>query len=215
LIKSLPALLLLLGAVVFAFSLIGGVHYAEIAPFNDQYYRNIGLIAGGFLMALSVLIWFILPKYSTVTIPKASAHGIKITSPSKGANVPESVKVMLEVQKPPPQDYDLRIFRLFPRNGTLYPTSIARRTGPKGKIWEADACSLGGSPGEERIIAAFLVGPSGKALVEYCHAASDSHWKTLQELRAVKNAGAGEYLPNIHTKTQDMVECARVSVHRS
>jgi hypothetical protein len=215
LIKSLHGLLLLLGFVVFVFSLIGGIHYAGIAPFDDQHYRTIGLVVGILIMALSVLIWFILPKHSTVTIPKASAHGIKITSHSDGDNVPESVTVRLEVQKPLPQGYDLYIFRVYPRSGHLYPASIARHTGP-GKVWEASPCSLGGRQGEERIIAAFLVGPSGQALVQYFHDASDSHGRTLQELRkAMENAEAGEYLPNIRTKTQDMVECCQVKVRRS
>ena len=215
LIKSLPALLLLLGAVVFAFSLIGGIRYAGLAPFEDQDYRQIGVVVGIVIMALGVSLWFILPKHSTVTIPKASAHGIKITSPSDGDPVPEAVTVRLEVQKPPLQGYDLHIFRVYPRTGHLYPAAIARHIGP-GKVWEAGPCSLGGRPGDDRIIAACLVGPSGKALIQYFHDAGESHWRTLQELRAEKkNPEAGDYLPNIQTKTQDIVECCQVRVRRS
>jgi hypothetical protein len=215
LIKSLPALLLLFGAVVFAFSLIGGIRYAGIAPFDDQYYRAIGLVGGILIIIFSVFIWFIWPKYSTVPIPKASAHGIEITSHSNGDNVPETVTVKLKVQKPPPQGYELRIFRIYPHSDELYPTSIARPT-DQAKVWEATRCTLGGKPGDERIIAAFLVGPSGQALLQYFHAAGTAHWGTLQELRkVVNNDAAGAYLPVIQTKTQDMVECCRVSVHRS
>jgi hypothetical protein len=81
--------------------------------------------------------------------------------------------------------------------------------------WQADQCTLGGNPNDERIIAAYVVGPSGKVLLDAYKESSDVHWETTAALRAAtNNPKAGQPLPLLKEKTRDMVECHRVKVRR-
>jgi hypothetical protein len=70
------------------------------------------------------------------------------------------------------------------------------------------AADLAGKPGDSRIIAAYLVGPSGRMLLKYFKDAEQVHNKTIQ---GTENP---QYLPPLQEKTADMVECCCVEVIR-
>ncbi len=78
--------------------------------------------------------------------------------------------------------------------------------------WIADNCNVGGKSGDRRSIAAFIVGPSGAALIEYHYDAGRVHRKTVLELEQLTQKQRDDWLPALPVDTPDMVECHRVPI---
>jgi len=70
--------------------------------------------------------------------------------------------------------------------------------------WTADHCNAGGKSGDRRSIAAFIVGPSGAALIEYHDEAVRVHRKTMRELEQLTKKDRDDWLPAILVDTPDM-----------
>lgn len=69
-----------------------------------------------------------------------------------------------------------------------------------------------GKSGDRRAIAAFIVGQSGAALIDYHDSAGKVHRQTMRELEKLTNQKRDDWLPAIPVDTPDMVECHRVSI---
>jgi len=122
-----------------------------------------------------------------------------------------TVKVRGTITRDLPADYELHVFRVY-SDETFFPLRKATISAD-GRSWEASSCEIGGKPCDRRHFAAYLVGPAGRALLEYHSAASRVHIPVAREL--AKHTRTEEInLPLIKTRTPDMVECARVLVQR-
>jgi hypothetical protein len=87
------------------------------------------------------------------------------------------------------------------------------RLNPDNKRWTVVDCDIGGRKGDRRILAVYLVGESGKALIRYFRDASRVHNATNEKLRKFPDEKI-ETLPLIVEKTRDMIKCAEVLVVR-
>jgi len=63
--------------------------------------------------------------------------------------------------------------------------------------WTADHCNAGGKSGDRRSIAAFIVGPSGAAIIKYHEDAARVHRKTKLELERLTKKQRDDWLPAI------------------
>jgi len=70
----------------------------------------------------------------------------------------------------------------------------------EGKSWKAARCDVAGEPRERRVIAVYLVGPAGAALIDYHVMVTRTHRLTLAQLKECGKKG--EYLPPIESRTQ-------------
>ena len=207
LLDSLPTLLVILGVALLVLGLAGGVTYNGWLPIPDAAGRVGAATAGIAICGIGLY----LSRTSKATALTSSAYGIKITHPKDGDEV-EVVDVRGTIKKALPEGYSLRIFRIYPGSDRMTPIGKANVDIEKG-AWEAERCHVGGKSGDKRSIAAFIVGQSGIALIDYHNEAVQTHRRTMEQLRAA-GAGEGEYLPAIGSRTLDMVECHRVPIKR-
>jgi len=207
LLESLPALLFVLGVVLLVLGLAGGVTYNAWLPIPDTIPRIGAGIAGVVVFGIGLF----LSKTSGAKTISAGAYGIRITYPKDGDEI-EFADVAGTIKKALPEGFSLRIFRIYPGSERMTPIGTASIDIENG-AWVAAHCHVGGKTGDKRSIAAFLVGQSGVALIEYHNEAGQLHQKTLKQLQAV--GLEGDYLPAIRTKTDDMFECHRVLIKRN
>ena len=203
LIESLPALLIFLGVVFLVLSLASGVTYHDYLPIQETTPRVLAGVAGIVLIGLAV---YLSKTAASIALPKKEAYGITITSPRPGDHI-GIVNVEGTIKKKLPVGYTLEMLRMYPAGGFI-PMGRAEPDYKAG-TWRASGCDIGGVSGNARIIGAYLVGPSGKTLFEYYDQANDV-LKTARSLAKKDDI----YLPPLKP-TQDMVECARVSVTRA
>lgn len=78
--------------------------------------------------------------------------------------------------------------------------------------WTAELCNVGGKSGDRRSIGAFIVGPSGAALITYHDDAGRVHRRTMRELEQLTNTPRDDWLSAIPVDTPGIVECHRVPV---
>jgi len=208
LLESLPTLLSVAGLGIVVLGVTGGVTYNSWLPIPDANGRVAATAIGSLVLVggIALYVWTTSRKPAQID---ASPYGIKITKPNKD-DVVDFVDVEGSITKALPEGYSIRIFRLYPGTDRMTPT------GSKAKIylaegrWEAYRCHAGGRSGEKRFIAAFLVGPSGSALIEYHDEAAQVHRKTMDQLRkASEGKEEGDFLPAIYKQTADMDECDR------
>ena len=206
LLDSLPTLLVVLGIALLVLGLAGGIAYNSWLPIPDPVGRIGAAIAGIAIFGVGLFLF----RSSKPTGVIVSTYGIRINYPKDGDEI-ETVDVTGTIKKALPDGYSLRIFRVYPGSDRMTPIGKASIDIEKG-TWLADHCHAGGKPGDRRSFAAFLVGPSGLALIEYHNEAGQVHRKTLDQLR---NASIdGDYLPAIGARTNDMFECHRVLIKR-
>jgi hypothetical protein len=206
LLESLPTLLVMLGVGLLVLGLAGGITYNAWLPIPDTVGRTGAVVAGVVVCGIGLLLF----RSSKTASVIASNYGIRITHPKDGDEI-EIADVTGTIRKSLPEGYSLRIFRIYPGSERITPIGTASVDIESG-TWIAAHCHAGGKTGDKRSIAAFLVGASGVALIEYHNEAGQLHRKTLDQLRA---AGLdGDYLPAIGTRTTDMFECHRVLVKR-
>jgi hypothetical protein len=82
----------------------------------------------------------------------------------------------------------------------------------KDGTWQALDFDIGGQKGERREIAAYLVGPGGRALLDYYKEAASIHGVARRQLVDMGKAAA--FLPLIIATTPDMLKCDSVHVVR-
>jgi len=206
LIDSVPVLLIVLGAVLLALGLAGGVTYNQWFPISEIGARIAAGVAG-----IAVFLLGVSRSKAQVVLPKAKKYGIKIDHP-RDSDVVDVVDVRGSIGKPLPEGYTLKIFRIYPGPDSYIPIADARVHVETGK-WEAERCDIGGKAGDKRSIGVYLVGPNGTALLHYYEIARRVHRSTMDELRKA-TGDEGSYLPPIEKRTPDMIECHRVSVLR-
>jgi hypothetical protein len=195
-------ILMVVGAGAFVLGAAKGIQYNGWLPIDDLLARVALMVSGGLSFAVGVLLAIVEPT---------GPHGIKITSPAQGQSV-SVVKMQGTIKRRLPKDHVLWVVRIY-RSGEFLPLRQAEIHFAKG-IWEAKDCDVGGTPGDERTLAAFLVGPSTHAFFKYFKIAAARHngWMDRQNIpKDVRD----RYLPNIEEKTEETVECDRIDVWRS
>lgn len=205
LVESLPALLIVLGGFLIVLGVAGGITYGGWLPI-----AGVGWRVGAVGVGLLIIGLGFYPRREPPT-PHGSSFGIKIEYPQPGDRV-DVLDVRGTLKKAPPAGYALKIFRVYPGSDSFVPIGGGRMSVTAG-TWEAYQCDIGGKPGDRRFVAAYLVGPSGMALLDYHAKAVAVHRTTLEQLKNVQGAQEA-HLPPIERRTQDMIECHRVQVIR-
>ena len=206
LVESISALLIVLGVILLALGFAGGITYNHWFPITGMDGKYGAIVAGTALTILGVF-----NRKSNGSIPQARRYDIKIDYPKEGDSV-DIIDVRGSIKLPLPEGYTLKIFRIYPGSDTLVPVGEGR-VNNETKTWVAENCNVGGISGDRRSLGAFLVGPGGKALLNYFSSALDTHQEVLEELKQ-KAQIQGKYLPAIQERTPDMIECHRVSVRK-
>jgi hypothetical protein len=146
-------------------------------------------------------------------LPDPKAYGIKITTPSDKDHV-DVADVKGKITRNPPENYKLMVLRIYPKDGNaFYPLKPEVRIEEGGKTWIANSCVVGGPTvsADQLKIGIYLVGPSGRALINYFRDAERTH----NENKKLLKPGTQEKfrpLPHIRDRTNDMLECHEVFV---
>ena len=174
LVQSVPALMIVLGAILIVLGLAKGIQYQNWLPLDESPMRITAIAIG--ILVLGLGAWFSKTRANEIVDPKS--YGIAITLPKPG-NSPGRVDVHGTFKKKPPEGYVLRVLRVYP-NEEHIPLGHAKFDERKG-TWEVLNCDIGGEPGDPRDLVAALVGPSGSALFEYFDHAAALHNTTLRQ----------------------------------
>lgn len=169
------------------------------------------MVGGGVLL---IIIGIVMRGVAPRGPLKIAKYGLKITYPEAGDNLDRVVPVRGTFKTLPPNGYEVRLLRIYPKSDAYYPMGHASFKLPE-KTWEAPDCDLGGDASDVRIIGLYIVGPSGIVLLEYFKLAESAHRATRNEL--VKLGGTETaFLPLFSKamKTTDMYECHRIRVMR-
>ena len=209
LLGSASVILAVAGIAFIALGIVGSV---KDWMHLEESWRYISVALGVVLLVFGMRTW---DREISPRLPR-----IKITSPTPNSEATR-VDVFGTVEGTIPKGYVLRLMRVY-GNERFTPVG-PKRIEVKAGEWVAQDCELGGKPGEKRYFAAYLVGPSGEALLAYHNEASSTHQRTLSQLRTLSKAAVKEkslqaatpepeYLPAIEKRTTDMFECYRVSL---
>ncbi|OLD24311.1 MAG: hypothetical protein AUJ04_09315 [Acidobacteria bacterium 13_1_40CM_3_55_6] len=209
LLDSFPTFVTVVGATLIILGLTGGVTYNAWLPIPDMAGRVAAAILGCVIAAAGAGFYFWNQSRKPSRIDP-SAYGIKITHPREGDEV-NTVDVRGTIKQGLPENHTLRLFRIYPGSAKMSPIRKATIVLSDGE-WTADHCNAGGKSGDRRSIAAFIVGPSGAALIEYHDEAVRVHRKTMRELEQLTKKDRDDWLPAILVDTPDMVECHRVPI---
>jgi len=146
------------------------------------------------------------------SLPKSRNYRIEINYPTKNDEV-DTFDVKGTIKKALPENYTLRVLRVYSEN-RVAPTGGEGWVDPEKGIWEVTGCNMGtiARKGEQRDFAVYLVGPSGKALLDYFGDAGRVHKLAMDKLQ--KAGIETEYLPAIRKHTPDMIECCRLSLRK-
>ena len=209
LLDSFPTLVTVVGAALIVLGLTGGVTYNAWLPIPDTAGRVAAVILGC-VIASAGAGFHLWNQYRKPSRIDPSGYGIKITHPREGDEV-NTVDVRGTIKKALPENHTLRLFRIYPGSARMTPIGKVTIVLSAGE-WSADHCNAGGKSGDRRSIAAFIVGPSGAALIEYHDNAARVHRKTMLELEQLTKKQGDNWLPAIPVDTPDMVECHRVPI---
>jgi hypothetical protein len=200
-------LLIFLGVACFVLGAAGGLK-KDWLVIEDTPGRVVISLFGLVLVVIGVIIAI----RNSGTEPNGKAFDIKIDSPGDRDAV-DIVNVRGRIRKRIPKDYILMIFRIYPQlDNAIYPLYEVTLN-DDGKSWYALNCHIGGSTGHQRILGAYLVGPSGQALIKYFKEAESRHGEALAQAKASLPATL-VYLPLITRRTKDMIKGAEVRVTR-
>jgi hypothetical protein len=202
-LERMPLVLILLGA---AFVVLGLTDNSWL-PMTDPTARLFSGTLGTVLLLLGI-VW---SRSATSSSIRPADYGIKITYPLPGDQV-DMVDVQGSITRDLPPNHCLRVFRIYPDD--KYVPLTKARIDLSAKTWIADRCSIGGMKGDKRSYAAYIVGESGEALIDFHNAAVAVHRKTIEQLKDAKGPDP-EYLPAVSARTKDMYECSTVRVVRS
>jgi hypothetical protein len=179
-----------------------------------------GRIALGIFGFFLVITGLVITVRNSGSEPNGRAYGITIESPGDRDKV-DVVTVRGRIRRRLPKGYTLMVLRIYPRtrNG-VYPLKEVSFE-PDGKRWSAFDCNIGGSSGDERIIGAYLIGPSARALITYFKEAERTHGEALEQARALLPPGTKlslpstfVFLPLIFERPADMIRGDEVRVFR-
>ena len=147
---------------------------------------------------------------SLATPANVNRWGVTIATPTQGQTVSGRLTVRGTILEPLPPDHSLRLLRSHPNSGAVAPGG---HVSIRGQEWEAMDVDLGGEPGDQRGIEAWVVGPNGDALLKLWTESARVHNQVNHELK--KSSGSfGKWLPYIHQPTHDMTRCAKIVVMR-
>ena len=208
LLESFPTLLAVGGIALGVLGLAGGVAYNNFLPIPDTAGRLAAGGAGAILLAIGVAL-YLASQSKRSPRPDIGKYGIKIATPHEQDEI-NTVDVRGVIKSPLPDDYSLRVFRIYPGSERMTPIGKATIDNAAG-TWVAENCNAGGKTGDKRSIAAFLVGAAGVALIDYHNDAARVHHKTRDQLRAA-NGTEGDFLPALPVGQPDMFECHRVPI---
>jgi hypothetical protein len=208
LLDSFPTLLTVVGVALIVLGMTSGVTYNGWLPIPDMGGRVAAAVLGFVIASAGAGFYWYQPKRLSQIYP--SRYGIKITLPRENDEV-NIVDVRGTIKQALPENYTLRLCRIYPGSVKMTPIGKATIDLSAGE-WVADNCNVGGKSGDKRSIAAFIVGPSGAALIEYHDNAGKIHRKTMLELEQLTKKQRDDWLPAIPVDTPDMFECYRVPV---
>ena len=206
LVERQSVLLMLVGAVFIILAASKGVSYHDWFPIKDPEGRIAAAVGGLLIFAVGAFF----SRRSPFEALNGRSYGVKILSPQKNDEV-TMVNVIGEIKRKIPSGYSLMILRIYPDDGFIPLKEVD--VDDDGVSWKASGCDIGGKSGDPRSLAAYLVGPSGKALFRYFREAAAVHNKMKVSFEKLSTEGA-EFLPLIYEKTTDMVECAKVPLKR-
>jgi hypothetical protein len=209
LLDSFPTLVTVVGVALIVLGLTGGVTHNAWLPIPDMPSRIAAVILGCVIASAGAGFYFWSQSRKPSRIDP-SRFGIKITYPREGDEV-NTVDVRGTIKQALPENYTLRLFRVYPGSARMTPIGKATIDLSAGE-WTADHCNVGGKSGDKRSIAAFIAGPSGAALIQYHDDAGRIHRKTMLELEQLTNKQRDDWLPAIAADAPDMVECHRVPI---
>ena len=204
------AILLFAGVLVFILGIARGIQYNGWLPIDQGPLQYVGMAFGVMLIAAGVYLHTKAP----MQFPDGKAFGIKISSPEETDSV-DVVNVKGTITRKLPENYKLMVLRIYPKEGNaIYPLKPEVRIKNDGKTWVAYSCVVGGPrvSADQLKIGIYLVGPSGKALINYFRDAERTYKSNIKLLKP----GAEEdfqSLPHIRERTNDMIMCDEVFVY--
>jgi hypothetical protein len=201
-------ILMILGAAVMALGAAGGITYGNWLPLTTNLQQaSVGGV--GLLLFLVGVVWLVRTPQTSLN---AKSFGVKITDPQAGDKI-GVVTVRGTIRRSVPPGYELRLLRMYPGQDGYLPMNSAT-IDDTGKKWEAYGCDIGGRPGEQRIIAACLVGPSGKVLLNFYRVMARLYNPAREQI--ITNSGpTPPAMPLIDGFTTDMHVCTRIAVTRA
>jgi len=208
LLDSFPTLVTILGVALIVLGLAGGITYSEWLPIRETAGR-VAAVVLGIIVALGGVGLYFWTQSRKPTRIDPSQYGIKITYPRAGDEV-KMMDIRGTIKRALPENHTLRLFRIYEGN-TPRMTPIGMAT-IEDSDWTAHQCDAGGKSGDKRSIAAFIVGPSGAALIEYHDGAARAHRKTMDELEGLTKTKRDDWLPALPANAPDMFECHRVPI---
>jgi hypothetical protein len=206
LVDSPVSLVIVLGFITLILGLSGGVQYNNWFPIASGAAQIAAITIGVIVLLVGIFVVLSRPVSSR-------PYGITITSPQNNDAV-DITRVEGTIRKFPPPKYELWLLRIY-RDGEFTP--IQRVSLVKGREkWLVPDCDIGGTTGDHRTIAAFLINPAGQLLFEYFRAAARRHNQWMDKLQVARSE-PDRYLPNIDRSAiekVEMIECDRVDLVR-
>ncbi len=199
------SLIILLGFLILAFGLSGGIEYKDVKIVESGVSQIIGITFGIVVFVIGIVL-VILKPYS----PRP--YGITIRSPVRDQEVSGRIRVEGKIRRPPPAKYQLWLFRIYNRGEFLPMRQVNLAKGEED--WSVADFVVGGPGGGYREIGAFLVCPAGQPLFTYFWLAADRHNRWMDQFKVDRNE-RDRYLPNLNlniTEKVEMIDCHRVSV---
>src|SRR5262249_51884040 len=122
--------------------------------------------------------------------------GFKINHPSPDELV-DIVTVKGAYKKLPPNDYEVRILRVYPDKGFM-PVGREVEFDELHKTWQIRNCDIGGQSRDDRALVVAIVGKSGLALFKYFRAAAATHNELVKAYKEATQKSDARYLPLIY-----------------
>lgn len=203
LIENIPALTIVLGALLVILGLTTGIH-GWIA-IELPWARGVAVGLGVLLMAIGL---FVSPYAKR--LPDAESLKVKITYPAQGSEAHNIVMGGNIAKSKLPKDYELRVVKYYSKGWA--PIGVVRVN--KDGTWETNRCGIGGAAGEFVRISVCLVGPAGKLLISYFDEAASVHEAAMKNLTGTLPPGVERFLPSIKEFPPDIIECASTQYKR-
>ena len=191
---AMPRLLILAGAAVFVVGAAGGLKdWVRLGTPGGI----LVMVLGGGLVATG--LWIYLrensnrgAKSASANLSEASRIGVQIFRPGQNELVGELVDASGSFKGPIPAGYELRVLRGYPRQGGVLPSGTLRVDESTGR-WSVADFEVGGeggkTPPERRSLELWLVGESGRAVLQ-CW--SDAHQVHAIAMHRIKDL-TGKY----------------------
>jgi hypothetical protein len=212
LIDNTPLAIIAIGLLLFVIGAAGGWPSPKLQV-NEPGWR-IGLAIMGVAMSAmgAALIWRARTP-GKIEEGIRENFGIQITQPEHKDIVPNQIEVKGTFGKKPPTGINLLVIDFSVRSGSVYLRKVPVLD-EKLRTWRA-AITVGGNPGDERIIKVVTMGKDGLALWNYVEIVSSRVSEVWEELKKRDVQIPSElYVPGLKDLPPDIVACDEVRVIR-